>query len=353
MHAKPRKSIIAIILISTILLFFLGGCAQPMAETTQVPKQPDPVKEEPTTVPTNPPQPTPTQVPPTEIPTEAPPTETPTPDFTPTPEVQYSNLPPAPQLIEFQAEDGKNLVGYYYPSVYADAPVLVLMHWAGGNQRDWCVIAPWLQNRLDESSSEMPGCSDAPAGFTWGGPALWWDSSWFPQMPEEVSYAVFTFDFRDYGESQPGRGASLELTKDALAALVTASGLDGIDPMRIVTAGASIGSDGAPDGCLLFNQSTGGGCLGALSLSPGSYLDMPYKDVVAGLDSLEPAVPVWCLAAEFDGPSPGTCNSATGDKYRIQIYEGMDEHGMMLVDPQFDPDPLTLLLEFLSETIIW
>ena len=108
-------------------------------------------------------------------------------------------------------------------------------------------------------------------------------------MPGDVSYAVFTFDFRDYGESQLGRGASIELTKDALAALITASGLGGIDPMQIVTAGASIGSDGAPDGCLLFNQSVGGGCQGAFSLSPGSYLDMPYKDVVAGLDSTEPS----------------------------------------------------------------
>ena len=206
---------------------------------------------------------------------------------------------------------------------------------------------------MDESPAEMPGCSDAPAGFTWGGPALWWDSSWFPQLPEDVSSAVFTFDFRDYGESQPGRGASLELTKDALAALINTAKFDGIDPMRIVTAGTSIGSDGAPDGCLLFNQSVGVGCLDAISLSPGSYLDMPLKDVVAGLDPLESSVPVWCLAAEFDGPSPNTCNSATSDQYRIQIYEGKDEQGMMLVDPQFDPDPLTLLLGFLSEMIIW
>jgi hypothetical protein len=241
-------------------MLILGGCAQPAAEPTQVPKQPEPVKEEPTTVPTDPPEPTPTQAPPTEIPTEAPPTETPTAEFTATPEVYYSNLQADPQRIEFLAEDGKNLVGYYYPSLYADASVVVLMHWAGGNQLDWCVIAPWLQNRQVESPAEMPGCANAPAGFSWGGPALWWDSSWFPQMPGDVSYAVFTFDFRDYGESQAGRGSSIDLTKDALAALITASGLGGIDPMRIVTAGASIGSDGAPDGCLLFNQSVGGGC---------------------------------------------------------------------------------------------
>jgi len=315
---------------------------------------PEPEKEggEPE-IPTNTPETTPTFLPPTNTPTEPPPFDTLTAEDTSTPEVILSSLPADPQRIEFQAEDGKNLVGYYYPSEYADAPVIVLMHWAGGNQLDWCVIAPWLQNRQDESPAEMPGCSDAPAGFTWGGPALWWDSSWFPQMPEVISYAVFTFDFRDYGESQSGRGASIDLTKDALAALVTAAGMEGVDPTRILTMGASIGSDGAPDGCFLYNQSVGGGCLGALSLSPGSYLDMPYSDVVAGLDSLEPSVPVWCLAAEFDGPSPGTCNSAEGDQYIIQIYEGMDEHGMKLVDPQFDPNPLVLFLDFLSQIISW
>ena len=92
MQKYPRKSIITIIIVSAIFILILGGCAQPAAEPTQVPKQPEPVKEEPTTVPTDPPEPTPTQVPPTEIPTEEPPTETPTPDFTPTPEIQYSDL---------------------------------------------------------------------------------------------------------------------------------------------------------------------------------------------------------------------------------------------------------------------
>jgi hypothetical protein len=264
-----------------------------------------------------------------------------------------SQLSPNPQRIEYQAEDGKNLIGYYYPSKYENAPMIVLMHWARGTQRDWCEIAPWLQNRSDELPSEMPGCSKSPAEFGGVEMAPWWDSSWFPKLPEEVSYGVFTFDFRGFGESESNKNGYTELSKDAAAALNTAANLEGVDPSRIVTMGASIGSDGAPDGCLLFNQISGGGCLGAFSLSPGGYLGMDYAEVVKDLESLEPPVRVWCLAAEFDHSSPKTCRSASGDLYRLEIYEGKEEHGMMLINPEIQPNPLDLFIEFLSQLINW
>ena len=80
---------------------------------------------------------------------------------------------------------------------------------------------------------------------------------------------------------------------------------------------------------------------------------MVYANVVSDLAITKPPIPVWCLAAEFDGPAPGTCKSASGDGYLFQIYEGRDEHGMRLVDPQIDPNPLDLFLEFLSQIIAW
>ncbi len=47
------------------------------------------------------------------------PTLPPTPTFTPT----IPPLPPEPQRIEFQAEDGTKLVGLYYPAAVNPAPV--------------------------------------------------------------------------------------------------------------------------------------------------------------------------------------------------------------------------------------
>ena len=70
--------------------------------------------------------------PPASVPTEPPVSTEP-----PAPSQTLSGLDANPQRVEFQAEDGKNLVGYYYPSKYADAPIVILMHWAGGDLCDW------------------------------------------------------------------------------------------------------------------------------------------------------------------------------------------------------------------------
>lgn len=68
---------------------------------------------------------------------------------TPTAEPALPSLSLDPQRIEFQTEDGATLVGYYYPAAVDPAPVVVLMHWAGGNQTDWLYVGmvAWLQNR--------------------------------------------------------------------------------------------------------------------------------------------------------------------------------------------------------------
>jgi hypothetical protein len=162
-------------------------------------------------------------------------------------------------------------------------------------------------------------------------------------MNANASIAVFAFDFRDYGESEAGGGGP-DWAKDAKAAFKTAAGLESVDANRVASLGASIGADGAPDGCLLYNQEAGSGCVGAFSLSPGSYLDMNYAQVVTDLAS----VPVWCLAAENDGASAPTCLSASGELYRSQVYAGSDAHGMMLLSPDFDPQPMVLIQEFLE-----
>ena len=164
-------------------------------------------------------------------------------------------------------------------------------------------------------------------------------------MPAGVSFAVFTFDFRDFGESAPGLQNRSDWQKDALAAIKTASGMEAVDASRIATIGTSIGADGAPDGCYLYNTEVGGGCLGALSPSPGSYLEMEYATVVQNLD--QAGVPVWCLAAEDDYESPNTCKSASGEHYQFFIYPG-DDHGPRLLKPDQDPDTMILIQDFLE-----
>ena len=280
-------------------------------------------------------------------PSAVPPTKIPTPTAVPA----APALPAEPQRVEFEAEDGKQLVGYYYPAASNPAPLVILMHWAGGDERDWFAIAPWLQNRPDDLEN-FPGWEDdigAGCGPQMEGP--WLDPSKFPMMPSNISLNVFTFDFRDFCESEAGINDPQEWALDAKAAFTTGSELLGVDAHQIVAIGASIGADGAPDGCLLHNQGSST-CLGAFSLSPGNYLKMVYSEVVNDLDHdiIPPEVPAWCLAAEGDTSSATTCRSASGDRYEMTMYDGSD-HGMLLIKPGRDPDPMELIQDFLEETL--
>jgi len=274
--------------------------------------------------------------PPTKNPTELP-TAMPVPTYTPASTRPLSGLGPNPQRVEFKAEDGKNLLGYYYPSKYADAPIMILMHWAGGDLCDWKEIAPWLQNRLDENPAKINRCAKV------GTSTSWWDPTWFPPMNADVSIAVFAFDFRGYGESGAG-GAGPAWVMDAKAAFETAAGFDGVDATRMASMGASIGADGSPDGCLVYNQKAGRGCVGALSLSPGSYFHMDYGTVVHDLAP----VPVWCLAGELDSLSFNACRYTSGKNYRSEIYLDTNAHGMVLLSPDLDPQPMKRIQEFIE-----
>ncbi|PIV25866.1 MAG: hypothetical protein COS37_09360, partial [Anaerolineae bacterium CG03_land_8_20_14_0_80_58_20] len=125
--------------------------------------------------------------------------------------------------VTFKAEDGHELVGYFYPSWKPNAPVVVLMHEYGNNQAAWqeSAIIPWMQNWGALDASDQP--------YTYAGGRL-------PQMPGGLSYVVFTFDFRGHGESLPPlEGAGVRqhaagFLLDAKAAYAAARRMPGVDP---------------------------------------------------------------------------------------------------------------------------
>ena len=235
-------------------------------------------------------------------PAEEVPANTPVPPPTPTTEPDFDPQPAAAQRMTFTAEDGIELVGYYYPAAVPNAPVIVLMHWARGDQNDWPKngMVDWLQNRGTAHGTNIPAQQ----------------SVIYPPMPENLSFAVFTFDFRGFNESS-GEFDPAGGLMDAKAAYAFAKTLEGVDATRIAGIGSSIGADGVVDGC-------DEGCIGALSLSPGGYLGVVYTEAVKVLDDAEK--PVTCIAAEGDIPSAIACDATTGKYYEKILYVG-GEHG--------------------------
>mgnify|MGYP001361130596 CR=1 FL=1 len=122
--------------------------------------------------------------------------------------------------------------------------------------------------------------------------------------------------------------------------------LEGVDPQRIVTAGASIGADGSIDGCAYINRQVPGTCRATLNLSPGGYLGLPYVEAVQELDG--EGVPVYCLYGRDDAESAPACRQASGGLYTAVEYAG--GHGMQLLRPGNNPQPLGLLLDLLAQT---
>ena len=248
-------------------------------------------------------------------------------------------LPSDPQKTKFSTSDGVDLDGVYYPAGSASAPLVILMHWAPGDQDDWVEIAYWLQN------SGMGGHSTGDESMPW------LDSSWFPAMESEKSYNVFTFTFRNCEKGCK----SFEREKwyiDVQAAVEYAYELDGIDKDNIIMIGASIGSDGAADGCAYLNQIHPDACKGALSFSPGNYLSINYEEMVKELGTESDPKPVWCLFALSDPESAAVCGYIREDNYTPYPYSldviFSNGHGMNLIAPGQDPDPLKIMLEFLD-----
>ncbi len=321
-------------LLTGFSLLMMAGCnvfdstSAPPDEIESVPEQipqstPEKVEEIATAEPEEPTElPEPTDLPPTTIPE---PTEIP------------ENLQsPEPQIIEFESEDGFALGGTYYPAAVNPAPMIVLMHWWPGDQTDWIEIAYWLQNRGlggNNSNNAIP----------------YLDPSWFPEMMADRSFAVFTFNFRNC-ENGCQKPEYAEWLMDAQAAMRTVRSLEGIDPTQIVAIGASIGADGAADACFWYNDQFDNGCLGALSLSPGSYLVVPYVDAVLTLEDQTPPNPAWCFYGKADNVSSITCQSITGENYQTYEWDG-SPHGMELIDPAIEPNAMELMLEFLDLTL--
>ena len=155
-----------------------------------------------------------------------PPTITSTPTITP-----IVILAPSPLEIEFTADDGQILSGIYYPAGSNPAPLMILMHWLRGDQDEWIEIALWLQNRSE--LVRTPNYNKS-----------WKSSVWYPENTSDISMGVFTFTFRECtGGCQ--NYLPTEWMLDIEAAITTAAGLTGVDPSLIMTAGASIGGDGA------------------------------------------------------------------------------------------------------------
>jgi hypothetical protein len=247
----------------------------------------------------------------------------------PTETVEHSGeiLPPDKQRTEFESEDGVTLVGSYFPAAVNPAPLVILMHQAGSERGTWedLGMVSWLQNR-DQSGGAL--FSPLINKISW------------PPMPPGISFAVFTFDFREHGESGGSAQSGSDFLVDAKAAFRVAENLPGVNPNQIVMIGASIGADAAVDTCV-------SGCLGGLSLSPGNYLDVDYAEVVAemGLDDK----PAWCLASEEDSFSASICGSASGSSYRSIIY-GQGGHGEALLISGLNPDIGQIILDFLFLT---
>ena len=108
-----------------------------------------------------------------------PPTLTNTPTITP-----IVVLEPPPVEINFSAEDGQLLSGIYYPADTNPAPLVVLVHWARGDQTEWTEIALWLQNR--SQLVREPNYNKT-----------WRSSDWFPENTSGVSLGIFTFTLRE------------------------------------------------------------------------------------------------------------------------------------------------------------
>ncbi len=311
-----RKQILRVV--TAVFIVLLSGCQGAAAVETNVPtKQAAATAETPAAV------------------------STPTPKPSPTVSEKGSTKP---QEIQFQASDGQQLKGRYYPAAVEPAPVVVLMHWVNGDMTDWNEIAPWLQNR--GLKNPYPNCTGRQMAQ-----GKWWDPTWFPEIPQDTSYGVFVFTFRDHA---PCAGANAFNESgwllDAQAAMRKASELAGVDPTRIAAVGSSIGADGAADACFWINEQKPGTCKGALSLSPGGFLGISYADAVGKLGKEQPPVAAWCLA---DSSEIGFCNmakQAENPAFRaIEIANG--HHGNLLLVPEAKPSTMQTILNFLAEVL--
>ena len=321
----PKKNLPYIIIIISIFLILSGcGSEQDIVVNT------DPIDTEETKQATEiPASPTPTP--------SATPSNTPTPTESPPTATPIVVLPPEPIEIMFEASDGQELSGLYFPAEENPAPIIVLMTWSRGNQSEWEEVAYWLQGRellIREINVTK----------------TWKNSRWWPERTLDIPLGVFTFNFRSCpGENGCEAYLPAEWLLDAQAALEMASKLEGIDSSRILTAGASIGADGAVNSCAWLNTTDLGTCLGAFTLSPSSFLTIDFSATTDALLTQENPAIVYCLYGLRDAAARETCGSYPD--IRAVDYGLIYDHGLELILLDRRPNPLNLLQEFILEAL--
>jgi hypothetical protein len=121
--------------------------------------------------------------------------------------------------------------------------------------------------------------------------------------------------------------------------------LNGVNSKQIIAVGASIGADAAAAGCAAVLKNDPDACLGTLSISPGNYLSAEYAVDIALLAEVDPPRPARCLYGE-DDPDADVCRSITRANFFAQGWSGGYLHGMHLLTPHLDPNPLEVILDF-------
>lgn len=252
-----------------------------------------------------------------------------------------------PQHHEVLTSDGVTLSGTYYPSAGCGAPLVLLYHEFGSEKNSWSDLALWLQNRTGATAAA--GVLASVSG----------QYAWFPALPDDLSFAVFAIDFRGHGESvlTEGSPAVSGFLVDAKAAFDYAKTLPNVDPARVITIGASIGADASVDVCLVLEgfaiaaEQASQGCIGAVALSPGSFLETLYVEVVTRLGEPPFDVNILCVAAEHDANAPDLCSAEVPGRHTGVVYAGRSEHGQALIAEGFDPDIGQVIFDFLMETL--
>ncbi|HNB52923.1 MAG TPA: hypothetical protein PK530_13320, partial [Anaerolineales bacterium] len=238
-----------------------------------------------------------------------------------------------PVSLTFPSSDGTILAGTFYPPTVENAPVIVLMHQFGSDQHQWDEVAAWLRTGTPPTGNE-----------------------WLPLVQGGLSFAVFTFDFRGHGASEGDANSDAGLLLDAQSAVAFAKTQPGVDPLRVITIGTSIGADGALDACIALNEGAIAdtqetqGCLGAMAISPGSFIGVNYTNAAETFLGEPHLGALYCVASEGDSSSPVLCNSVTSDRYVATIYPG-SAHGMSLLTGGLDPKMGELILAFLNESL--
>jgi dienelactone hydrolase len=231
------------------------------------------------------------------------------PSLTPLP---ATPAPLPPEAVEIQAPDQVLLRGTYYRAANEPAPLVVLVHQARGSQQDWLEMGyvQYLRNQ----GEPIP------------------DGRFIP-LPQDVHFAVFTFDLRGHGQSEGeyDEGRASQFMEDMAAALQIARRLPGVDPERVAAVGSSTGS------AVLFRCPNV--CSGVMSIS--LYPDEVASQAIQTL--IEQGALVYCVS-EFP------CPVLPGERY-VSVHYPDAGHGYDLLDPDLNPPPGQVLYDFLQSWI--